>query len=292
MKTTPNHYETLHLGRNASLSEIRIAYRNLAKIHHPDVGGKKEDFQIIVEAYEVLSDPIKKSEYDKSLDWQDSQTFESESGSQNNPYKANTNSQKTYEYEYPYNQYSYQVVQIVNRLNSYYQINDAINEILPLMRILAAQSVDKNQFIRFSSGIALALMNIVIVDANGMVQDFHSHINIDKEGIKSAYKSFCRIGLLKMDDETKETFTSNKKEIGKTVHSLTVETINNAARIVAILIYIAFVFLFARTGKVNLYSSITLILISDYLYKLIHFTIYLILKTIESIVWNIKILFN
>jgi DnaJ-class molecular chaperone len=59
-----DHYKTLGVERNASPDEIKQAYRKLASIHHPDKGGDTSKFQEIQSAYETLSDPQKKNEYD------------------------------------------------------------------------------------------------------------------------------------------------------------------------------------------------------------------------------------
>ncbi|XP_067136171.1 dnaJ homolog subfamily B member 9-like [Centruroides vittatus] len=63
-----NYYNILGLSSDASEKEIRKAYRELAKIYHPDRNTEKdaeEKFREIVQAYEVLSDPVKKKVYDK-----------------------------------------------------------------------------------------------------------------------------------------------------------------------------------------------------------------------------------
>jgi molecular chaperone DnaJ len=59
-----DYYQTLGVGRNASESEIKQAYRRLASQHHPDKGGDTRKFQEIEEAYRVLSDPEAKGQYD------------------------------------------------------------------------------------------------------------------------------------------------------------------------------------------------------------------------------------
>jgi molecular chaperone DnaJ len=59
-------YGLLGVSRDATDSEIKTAYRRLAKILHPDSGtpGDVERFRSIQEAYETLSDPEKRRSYD------------------------------------------------------------------------------------------------------------------------------------------------------------------------------------------------------------------------------------
>ena len=63
-----DHYATLGLKRNASLDEIKKAYRQLAKKWHPDKNGgsleAEDNFKKISDSYTILSDPIKKKQYD------------------------------------------------------------------------------------------------------------------------------------------------------------------------------------------------------------------------------------
>lgn len=61
-----DYYKILQIEKNATDDDIKIAYRSLAKIHHPDKGGDKEKFQQIQTAYETLSHPQKRHEYDMS----------------------------------------------------------------------------------------------------------------------------------------------------------------------------------------------------------------------------------
>jgi DnaJ-class molecular chaperone len=59
-----DHYSTLGVAKNAAPDEIKKAYRKLASQHHPDKGGDKAKFQDIQVAYDTLSDPNKRQQYD------------------------------------------------------------------------------------------------------------------------------------------------------------------------------------------------------------------------------------
>eukprot|EP00598_Pedospumella_elongata_P006151 CAMPEP_0184977052 /NCGR_PEP_ID=MMETSP1098-20130426/7827_1 /TAXON_ID=89044 /ORGANISM="Spumella elongata, Strain CCAP 955/1" /LENGTH=309 /DNA_ID=CAMNT_0027499997 /DNA_START=22 /DNA_END=951 /DNA_ORIENTATION=+ len=63
------HYETLGLSKDATPELIKKSYRKLAVRWHPDKNPDNpeeacEKFKLIAEAYEVLSDPVRKREYD------------------------------------------------------------------------------------------------------------------------------------------------------------------------------------------------------------------------------------
>jgi molecular chaperone DnaJ len=60
-------YDLLGVPRDATEDDIKKAYRRLALEHHPDVAGAANDgehFKQVVSAYEILSDPSKRRQYD------------------------------------------------------------------------------------------------------------------------------------------------------------------------------------------------------------------------------------
>ena len=70
-----DYYKVLGLERNASESDIKSAFRKLARKYHPDVNPGNKDaekqFKEINEAYQVLSDPAKRKKYDElGADWE------------------------------------------------------------------------------------------------------------------------------------------------------------------------------------------------------------------------------
>lgn len=78
INATMNYYERLSVARNATQREIRSAYRSLALKWHPDRWSQSQPnlqeremaetiFKLLAEAYEVLSDPVARKEYDAHL---------------------------------------------------------------------------------------------------------------------------------------------------------------------------------------------------------------------------------
>lgn len=68
MAAKRDYYEVLGVERGASQDEVKKAFRRLARQYHPDVNkdpGAEASFKEINEAYEVLSDPDKRSMYDR-----------------------------------------------------------------------------------------------------------------------------------------------------------------------------------------------------------------------------------
>ncbi|WP_299403095.1 J domain-containing protein [Acaryochloris sp. IP29b_bin.148] len=86
MQNFRNYYDILKVAKNASNEEIKRSYRKLARQYHPDLnpGDKaaEEQFKIIGEAYDVLSDAEKRSQYDQFGQYWQQQGFQKPSSPQ------------------------------------------------------------------------------------------------------------------------------------------------------------------------------------------------------------------
>lgn len=60
-----DYYKSLGVARNATKDEVKKAYRSLAHKFHPDKGGDEKKFKEINEAYQILSDEQKRTQYDQ-----------------------------------------------------------------------------------------------------------------------------------------------------------------------------------------------------------------------------------
>lgn len=88
-----DYYKVLGVAKNASVDDIKKAFRKLARKYHPDVnpGDKRseEKFKEINEAYEVLSDAEKRRKYDTlGPNWQDQFGFSSAAGRRSSNFRG------------------------------------------------------------------------------------------------------------------------------------------------------------------------------------------------------------
>jgi curved DNA-binding protein CbpA len=76
-----DYYKILDLPRTASLDDIKRAYRNKAKVVHPDINNSpkaNEVFAVVNEAYETLSDDNKRYLHDVKLNFIDTEKANAE----------------------------------------------------------------------------------------------------------------------------------------------------------------------------------------------------------------------
>ena len=95
--TEKSHYQILGVSPLASRQEIKKAYYTLARSNHPDVNGSQENFVLINQAYDVLSDETKREAYDKQIKKTQSKSHSSASTANKYTFSAN----KAYTQEEP-----------------------------------------------------------------------------------------------------------------------------------------------------------------------------------------------
>lgn len=122
-----DYYEILGLTKDASSEEIKKVYRRLARQYHPDLnpGNKEaeEKFKIIGEAYEILSDPSRRSQYDQfSRYWKQKGFAASKQTPKSKAWGESTNSRSSQEVdpsEFPdFESFINQVIGVSSRKNT------------------------------------------------------------------------------------------------------------------------------------------------------------------------------
>ena len=61
-----NPYAALGVSPRASASELKTAYRELVKKHHPDAGGDQKQIVLLNAAWELLGDSQRRTSYDRT----------------------------------------------------------------------------------------------------------------------------------------------------------------------------------------------------------------------------------
>ena len=61
-----DYYADLGVAKTATEAEIKSAYRQLVREHHPDRQGDPVKFRAVAEAYEILGDPAKRQAYESA----------------------------------------------------------------------------------------------------------------------------------------------------------------------------------------------------------------------------------
>lgn len=59
-----NPYKILRISNDATIQEIKKAYKKRSKETHPDTGGTEQEFTLVKDAYDILSNPLRRKEYD------------------------------------------------------------------------------------------------------------------------------------------------------------------------------------------------------------------------------------
>ena len=62
--SSSDHYRVLQIQPDAVPEVVAAAYRALARLHHPDLGGDARTMAAVNDAWEVLGNPVRRAEYD------------------------------------------------------------------------------------------------------------------------------------------------------------------------------------------------------------------------------------
>lgn len=103
MTSTFNYYELLGVKKNATIDEIKNAYKKQMKKWHPDLNKSNEAVEMsskINEAKEVLLDPIRRQDYDEYLDKKINENFNRYTQRKSNNANNKTKNQETKNSEY------------------------------------------------------------------------------------------------------------------------------------------------------------------------------------------------
>ena len=91
---TKDYYKILDIEEFSTQDEIKCAYRKLARKWHPDVAGNTPDiiakFKEINEAYEILSNSVKKADYDKARKFYNYSSQQTKTAEKSTTYNKNT----------------------------------------------------------------------------------------------------------------------------------------------------------------------------------------------------------
>lgn len=103
MKTLVTHYDSLQVSQTASASVIRAAFKALSQKLHPDKHQHNpsvahKNFHIIKQAYEVLSNPKLRQQYDR---WINSRKVEKKASNKKSKQLFNYYSVKEKNLKYP-----------------------------------------------------------------------------------------------------------------------------------------------------------------------------------------------
>lgn len=154
-----NYYEILGLHTGASPAEIKSAFRRLAKIYHPDKNtGGKEQFAIILKAYETLSDYNLKSSYDYRLNYNISINYSSPSKSKDT--KTWTFDEKELKRRKYYDEH---IKKYAKTKAAYQQTNENKN------------NYNEFKYILFATPIAVALLLLILYIASPSHSKLQNH---------------------------------------------------------------------------------------------------------------------
>lgn len=180
-----SYYQILQLEETASDAEIKQAYRRLGKILHPDVNGNTTEattmFRLLNQAYETLSDPLKRKAYDIDPDPTESDNSRIESYKKQNAKQSS----KLKEYDDKLKEYKETVYlkskrerELVNEVSELKKRNLESESELSEMKNASGESGGQSDLPQNQTRMKLVWIILLIIGVN--VLTFLSYFAIDK----------------------------------------------------------------------------------------------------------------
>ena len=179
------YYDILEITEDASTEDIRQAYRKLIKIWHPDLHPDDENAalktQEINEAYEILSDPAKRAQYDEylSLTRPVSENGKRKQSDVSDPLDMEYGDMSFKEYAEYVSKGAYKTYQESSRPQSSRVDDTRYREYAEYKKPVTKNEVNLLPLIRaFSAVVVVVLVIFLFITRSGIFPDFESHDNL------------------------------------------------------------------------------------------------------------------
>ena len=177
-----DYYKILNISNSADSVEIKKAYRNLVKIWHPDACAKPNAHEIFVEiseAYEILSDEQKRTEYDILLKHsytnnQSNQQYNRKQSS-NTYQKSQQHTGQEYSYDYHKRKEDFKYAQAEARSRAQQYVNISLEEMLSQLGEIVYETAKfiavggKRDKLSIGEFISLGFCGIFLIIATAML---------------------------------------------------------------------------------------------------------------------------
>ena len=131
-----DYYKLLGISKNADQEEIKKAYKEQALKWHPDKNKDKDalnNFRNISEAYQILSDPIKREEYDNMITNKNKMNYRYQMSKQSNSMskQSNSMSKQSNSMRDPFEMYNEinEINEVFSVINNMFMMMDTINNL-------------------------------------------------------------------------------------------------------------------------------------------------------------------
>jgi hypothetical protein len=161
-----SYYDILGISRDAGESEIKAAFRRLAKQYHPDKNPNgKEHFEKILTAYEVLIDHVSRSQYDLKLKYGNAQDYTAKRSQQKSHKEWNFSDEELKRRQYFQEHYK----------KEYERFSKTVN--------VPKKNYNEYKYILFAAPLAVGLFMFIIngYEKNVAKEEKKTHVNIKPE---------------------------------------------------------------------------------------------------------------